>query len=76
MNPIPNHCIECDKPTVNILCNKCMMIKDKLIAKKKEKKMKISNCCGVLPLTETYDDLGMCSECKEHAVFEEEEDEE
>ena len=38
MNPIPNHCIECDKPTVNILCNKCMMIKDKLIAKKKRRR--------------------------------------
>ena len=21
--PIPNHCIECDKPTMNILCDKC-----------------------------------------------------
>ena len=38
--------------------------------------MKVSNCCGALPLTETCDDLGMCSECKEHAVFEEEEEDE
>ena len=21
--PIPNHCIECDKPTMDILCDKC-----------------------------------------------------
>ena len=35
--------------------------------------MLVSNCCGAPPLTETHDDLGMCSECKEHAVFEEEE---
>tara|TARA_Y100000034_G_scaffold42189_1_gene51745 strand:+ start:198 stop:317 length:120 start_codon:yes stop_codon:yes gene_type:complete len=34
---------------------------------------KISNCCGALPIGETYEDLGLCSECKEHAVFKEEE---
>ena len=34
--------------------------------------MLVSNCCGALPLTETHDDLGFCSECKEHAVFENE----
>ena len=37
--------------------------------------MKVSNCCYALPLGETYDDLGFCSECMEHAVFEGEEDE-
>ena len=21
--PMPNHCVECDKPTMNILCDKC-----------------------------------------------------
>ena len=35
---------------------------------------KISNCCGALPIGETCEDLGFCSECKEHAVFEEEEE--
>ena len=34
---------------------------------------KVSNCCGALPVGETHDDLGFCSECKEHAVFENEE---
>ena len=28
-----------------------------------------SNCCGALPIGETYDNLGFCSECKEHAEF-------
>ena len=36
--------------------------------------MKISECCGALPLTEICDDLGMCSECRDHATFKEEEE--
>ena len=32
--------------------------------------MRISNCCYAPPHGETYDDLGFCSECMEHAVFE------
>ena len=38
--------------------------------------MKVSNCCGAPPLGEIYEDMGMCSnpECREHAVFEEEEE--
>ena len=35
--------------------------------------MKYSNCCYAPPHGETYDDLGFCSECMEHAVFEGEE---
>ena len=35
---------------------------------------KVSNCCGALPIGETYDDLGFCSNCRDHAVFESEED--
>ena len=32
----------------------------------------VSDCCGALPWKlETYDNLGLCSECKEHAVFKE-----
>ena len=23
MSPLPNHCVECDTPTMNILCDKC-----------------------------------------------------
>jgi len=35
---------------------------------------KVSNCCGALPIGETYDDLGFCSDCRDHAVFESEEE--
>ena len=24
MNPLPNHCVECDKPTTGTLCPECM----------------------------------------------------
>ena len=37
--------------------------------------MKVSNCCDALPCGETHEDMGFCSNCHEHAVFEEEEDE-
>ena len=30
-----------------------------------------SNCCGALPIGETHDNLGFCSECRDHAVFKE-----
>ena len=23
MSPIPNHCVECDKPTFNTICDQC-----------------------------------------------------
>ena len=39
-----------------------------------EDRMIVSNCCGALPIGEIYDDLGFCSECREHALFEEEEE--
>ena len=32
----------------------------------------VSNCCGALPIGETYESLGFCSECRDHAVFIEE----
>ena len=31
----------------------------------------VSNCCGALPIGETHDNLGFCSECREHAEFKE-----
>ena len=34
MSPLPNHCAECDTPTMNILCDKC---KEKEMGKVKEK---------------------------------------
>ena len=42
---------------------------------KGERMDKVSNCCGALPIGETDDNLGFCSECREHAVFENEENE-
>ena len=37
----------------------------------------VSNCCSALPWKlETYELMGICSECKENAVFQEEQDEE
>tara|TARA_Y100000310_G_C19991904_1_gene494504 strand:- start:48 stop:182 length:135 start_codon:yes stop_codon:yes gene_type:complete len=30
---------------------------------------KISKCCGALPLTEIYDNMGKCSKCKEDTEF-------
>ena len=38
--------------------------------------MRVSNCCCAPPFGETCDDLGFCSECMEHAVFEGEEEDE
>ena len=35
----------------------------------------VSDCCNALPWKlEVYDSLGICSECKEHTTFNEEED--
>ena len=37
MSPMPNHCIECDKPTMDIICDTC---------KEKEDNTKICGKCG------------------------------
>ena len=65
MNPLPNHCIESDTPTMDILCNKC-----------KEKNMEepMSNCCTAPFTYPGWPDSDMCSKCKEHADIWEEED--
>tara|TARA_B100001123_G_C15204911_1_gene984846 strand:+ start:1278 stop:1418 length:141 start_codon:yes stop_codon:yes gene_type:complete len=31
----------------------------------------VSNCCGALPLYGVNDNLGICSECRDNAEFEE-----
>ena len=56
MSPMPNHCIECDKPTVNILCDEC------------EEKDPMSNCCTATFTEPGWPDSDICSECHEHAV--------
>jgi len=72
MNPIPNHCIECDKPTVNILCNKC---KEKDM-EKPIKEDPMSNCCSAAFTYPGYPESDICSKCKEHASIWEEDTEE
>ena len=63
MSPLPNHCIECDTPTMNILCDKC-----------KEKDTEMSNCCTAPFTYPGWPDSDMCSKCYEHADIWEEED--
>ena len=35
--------------------------------------MYLSECCDALPYTETYDNMGKCSRCKEDTIFYKEE---
>jgi len=37
--------------------------------------MLVSVCCGKLPLTEIYDNMGRCSQCRDNTEFYEEEKE-
>ena len=88
--PMPNHCIECDKPMhiCGHICNEC---------KEKEDHTKICDGCGevdcngscVIPVDEEpisdcctapftypgFPDSDLCSKCFEHADILEEEDE-
>ena len=66
MNPIPNHCVECDKPTMNTLCNECMA---------KEDDGSVSNCCTAPFTYPGWPDSDICSACYEHADIWKEEDE-
>ena len=61
MSPLPNHCMECDTPTMDILCDEC-------------KDEEVSNCC-MAPFTYPgWPDSDVCSKCKEHADIWKEED--
>ena len=88
MNPLPNHCIECDTPTMNTLCDKC---KEKDMDNKTCKgcgeihpicycdmapvdEEPMSNCCSAPFTYPGFPDSDICSECKEHADIWEEED--
>ena len=61
MNPLPNHCMECDTPTMDILCDEC-------------KDEEVSNCCTVSFTYPGWPDSDVCSKCKEHADIWKEED--
>ena len=58
MNPMPNHCIECDKPTQETLCPECM---------DKEEDDLVSNCCTAQFTYPGWPDSDVCSKCHEHA---------
>ena len=89
MNPLPNHCIECDTPTMGILCDECKeknMESDNICkhgntqtnecfdCNKEDMEDPMSNCCTA-PFTEPgWPDSDICSKCKEHADIWEEED--
>ena len=34
----------------------------------------ISECCGAIPITEPYENMGMCSKCRDNTEFYEEDD--
>ena len=36
--------------------------------------MLVSECCGAIPMLPTCDNFGMCSKCKEHTEFYDEEE--
>ena len=63
MNPLPNHCMECDTPTMDILCDEC------------KEEESISNCCTASFTYPGWPDSDICSKCKEHADIWEEDDE-
>ena len=58
MNPMPNHCVECDKPTMETLCPECMA---------KEDEEPLSVCCSAPFTYPGWPDSDMCSKCYEHA---------
>ena len=52
MNPMPNHCVECDKPTQETLCPECM---------DKEEDDLVSNCCTAQFTYPGWPDSDICS---------------
>ena len=80
MSPIPNHCIECDKPTMDITCDKCKEEEDHTkicgecgeadcnsacMAPVDEEPM--TNCCNAHFTYPGFPDSDLCSKCFEHA---------
>ena len=82
MNPMPNHCVECDKPTMETLCPECMAKEDETAEIKDELQDReivsgdelVSNCCTALFTYPGWPDSDICSECHEHAGVDDEED--
>ena len=79
--PIPNHCVECDTPTMDIICDKCKEIEDNTkicdgcgevdpvcycdMAPVDEEP--VSNCCTASFTYPGFPDSDTCSKCHEHA---------
>ena len=78
--PMPNHCVECDTPTMDIICDKCKKKEDhtkicdgcgeadcngSCIAPVDEEPM--SNCCTASFTYPGFPDSDTCSKCHEHA---------
>ena len=74
--PIPNHCIECDKPTMNIICDKCKEKEMEEQPKSPEAERPVdeelmSNCCTAPFTYPGWPDSDFCSQCHEHAGIDE-----
>ena len=72
MNPMPNHCVECNKPTQETLCSECI---DRECDELKENEDPLSVCCSAPFTYPGWPDSDFCSECHEHASAWEDEDE-
>ena len=77
MAPMPNHCVECDKPTMETLCPECMAKEDKPENPEAERPVDedpMSNCCDAPFTYPGWPDSDICSACYEHAGIWEAED--
>ena len=77
MNPMPNHCVECDKPTQETLCSECMAKEEPESpeAQRPVDEDPMSVCCSAPFTYPGWPDSDFCSECHEHASTWEDEDE-
>ena len=77
MKPMPNHCVECDKPTQETLCPECMAKEDEPKSPEAQRPVDenpMSNCCSASFTYPGWPDSDFCSECHEHASTWEDED--
>ena len=73
--PIPNHCVECDKPTMNTLCDKYKE-KETMITYHKRyipEDDPVSNCCTASFSYPGWPESDICNKCGEHAGVDEDE---
>ena len=63
--PIPNHCVECDKPCFDIICDDC---------KEKDDEEPLSICCAAPFTYPGWPDSDFCSQCHEHSGIDEDDD--